>query len=192
MDRRETRQKRADGSVITHLQLAESVWNPHTKRSEVRIVSNCGRVADDPHSAERLGTLARSILNRCAPEEIVQQAPQWRVLNAWPYGALSVLEAVWKRLGIPDVISEQLASRHVDFAVDRALFAMVANRGLRPPSSKRYCYEQWLREGVRLDGTDTLALHHLYRDWMCLKPTRKPSSTPCIFASPTCSTWMSS
>jgi len=84
------------------------------------------------------------------------------VLNAWPYGALYVLEAVWKRLGIPDVISEQLASRHVDFAVERALFAMVANRACAP-GSKLYCYEQWLREDVRLDGTDTLALHHLYR-----------------------------
>jgi hypothetical protein len=84
---RETRQKRADGAVVTHLQLAESVWNPHTKRSEVRIVSNCGR-ADAPQSIERLRTLARRILKRCAPEESVQQAPQWRVLNAWPFGTL--------------------------------------------------------------------------------------------------------
>jgi Transposase DDE domain len=65
-------------------------------------------------------------------------------------------------LGIPDVISEQLAFRHIDFAVERALFAMVANRACAPGSTL-YCYEQWLREDVRLDGTDTLALHHLYR-----------------------------
>ena len=50
---RETRQKRADGSLVTHLQLAESVWNPQKKRSEVRIVHNCGR-AEDPRTAERL------------------------------------------------------------------------------------------------------------------------------------------
>jgi hypothetical protein len=31
---RETRQKRTDGSVVTHLQSAESVWHPRTKRSE--------------------------------------------------------------------------------------------------------------------------------------------------------------
>jgi hypothetical protein len=36
----ETRQKRADGSVITHLQLAESVWNPERGRAETRIVYN--------------------------------------------------------------------------------------------------------------------------------------------------------
>jgi hypothetical protein len=158
---RETHQKRADGSVVTHLQLAESVWNPHKKRSKVRIVSNCGR-AEDPQTAERLRQLARSILKKCAPHEIVEQDPQWRVLDTWPFGALYVLEAIWKRLGIPDVISEQLASRKVDFAVERALFAMVANRACAP-SSKLYGAEQWLREDVRIDGTDALVLHHLYR-----------------------------
>jgi len=158
---RETRQKRADGSFVTHLQLAESVWNPRKKRSEVRIIYNCGR-ADDPQSAERLRQLARSILKRCAPQEIVEQAPQWRLIDAWPFGALYVLEAIWHRLGIAEVIAQQLASHKVDFAVERALFAMVANRACAP-SSKLYCYEQWLRDDVRIDGTETLALHHLYR-----------------------------
>jgi hypothetical protein len=158
---RETRQKRADGSVVTHLQLAESVWNPRTKRSEVRIVHNCGR-AEDPQTTERLRKLARSILKRCAPEELVEQAPQWRLLNAWPYGALYVLDALWKRLGIADILTEQLRGRKLDFSVERALFAMVANRACAP-CSKLYCYEQWLREDVRIDGTGALALHHLYR-----------------------------
>jgi hypothetical protein len=158
---RETRQKRADGSVVTHLQLAESVWNPRTKRSEVRIVHNCGR-AEDPQTTERLRQLARSILKRCAPEEIVEQSPQWRLLNAWPYGALYVLDALWKRLGIADIITEQLSGRKLDFSVERALFAMVANRACAP-CSKLYCYEQWLREDVRIEGTGALALHHLYR-----------------------------
>ena len=158
---RETHQKRADGSIVTHLQLAESTWNPHKKRSEVRIVYNCGR-ADAPQTAERLRQLAQSILKKCAPHEIVAQHPQWRVLDTWPFGARYVLEAVWKRLGIPDVIAEQLAHSTVDFDLERALFAMVANRACAP-SSKRYCYEQWLREDVRIDGTEPLALHHLYR-----------------------------
>jgi Transposase DDE domain len=158
---RETHQKRADGSIVTHLQLAESTWNPQKKRSEVRIVYNCGR-ADAPQTAERLRKLARSILKQCAPQEIVDQDPQWRLLDTWPFGALYVLEAVWKRLGLPEVIAEQLVHRKVDFALERALFAMVANRACAP-SSKLYCYEQWLREDVRIDGTESLALQHLYR-----------------------------
>jgi hypothetical protein len=72
---RETRQKRADGSLVTHLQLVESVWNPHKKRSEVRILLNCGR-AEDPKTAERLRQLARSILKKCDPAAIVQHSAQ--------------------------------------------------------------------------------------------------------------------
>jgi len=158
---RETRQQRADGSFVTNLQLAESVWNPQKKRSEVRILHNCGR-AEDPHTAERLRQLARSILKKCAPEEIVQHSEQWRLIDAWPYGALYVLEALWQRLGIAAIMAEQLRGRRLDFPVERALFAMVANRACAP-CSKLYCYEQWLREDVRIEGTDTLALHHLYR-----------------------------
>src|ERR671925_48255 len=158
---RETRQKRADGSLVTHLQLVESVWNPHKKRSEVRILHNCGR-AEDPTTAERLRNLARSILKRCDPQEIVQHSTQWRLVDAWPYGPLYVLEALWQRLGLAEIITEQLKGRKLDFPVERALFAMVANRACAP-CSKLYCYEQWLREDVRIEGTDTLDLHHLYR-----------------------------
>ena len=158
---RETRQKRADGSLVTHLQLVESVWNPHKKRSEVRILHNCGR-AEDLKTAERLRNLARSILKKCDPQEIVQHSAQWRLVDAWPYGPLYVLEALWQRLGLADIIAEHLKGRQLDFAVERALLAMVANRACAP-CSKLYCYEQWLREDVRIAGTDTLDLHHLYR-----------------------------
>jgi hypothetical protein len=158
---RETHQKRADGSLVTHLQLAESVWNPKKKRSEVRILYNCGR-AEDPRTAERLKKLAQSILKKCDPEDIVRHSDQWRLIDTWLYGALYALEALWKRLGIADIIADQLRGRKLDFAVERALFAMVANRACAP-CSKLYCYEQWLREDVRMEGTETLGLHHLYR-----------------------------
>ena len=44
---RETRQKRTDGSVLVHLQLAESEWDPVKRQSKIRIIYNCGR-AEDP------------------------------------------------------------------------------------------------------------------------------------------------
>ena len=158
---RESRQKRADGSVLTHLQLAENVWDPEKQRAQVKILYNCGR-ADDAASTERLRRLARSILRRCAPEEIVAENPAWQVVNAWPYGDLYVLEQLWRRLGIGAVIDEVRGGRKFDFDVERALFAMVANRACAP-SSKLYCYEQWLREEVHLEGGAELELQHLYR-----------------------------
>lgn len=158
---RESRQKRADGSVLTHLQLAENRWDPERQRAQVKILYNCGR-ADDAASTERLRRLARSILRRCAPEEIVAQDPSWQVVNAWPYGDLYVLEQLWRRLGMGEVIAEVLDGRKFDFDIERALFAMVANRACAP-SSKLYCHEQWLREEVHLEGTAALKLQHLYR-----------------------------
>ncbi len=158
---RESRQKRADGSVLTHLQLAENVWDSDKQRAQVKILYNCGR-ADEPESTERLRRLARSILRRCAPEEIVAENPSWQVVNAWPYGDLYVFEQLWRRLGIGEVIAEVCGARKFDFDVERALFAMVANRACAP-SSKLYCYEQWLKQEVHLEGAAALELQHLYR-----------------------------
>ena len=158
---RETRQKRVDGSVLTHLQLAESVWDPVKGQSKINIVYNCGR-ADDPEVAARLRRLARSILRRCSPEEVVAQDASWKLVEAWLYGDLYVLEQLWHRLGFGEVITEVLGKRKLGFAVERALFAMVANRACAP-CSKLYCYQQWLAEDVHIEGTGELELHHLYR-----------------------------
>jgi hypothetical protein len=158
---RESKQTRVDGTVVSHLQLAESVWDAAKGRSETRIIYNCGR-ADDPEVAERLRRLAKSILRRCSPEEIVAADARWRLVNAWPYGDVFVLETLWTRLGIGKVIDKQSESRRLGFNVERALFAMVANR-VCAASSKLCCYEQWLAEDVKITGTQPLALQHLYR-----------------------------
>ena len=77
-------------------------------------------------------------------------------------GVSNILEKIWHRLGIDEVIAEVLGERKYDFPVERALFAMVAN-GACAPASKLHCYEQWLCEDVKIAGTDELELHHLYR-----------------------------
>ena len=168
---RVTRQKRADGREVSHLQFAESVWDRANKRSRVRVVHTFGR-ADDPAVVEQLRRLARSILKRCAPEDVVGADGQWQLIQAWPYGALYVLETLWRRLGIAQVIDAAVGLRRFDFPVERALFAMVANRACAP-SSKLYCHEQWLREEVRIAGTEALELHHLYRAMDVLEAHRE-------------------
>ena len=82
----------------------------------------------------------------------------WRLLNAWTYGDIHVLNALWHQLGIDEVIREVLGKRKFDFPVERALFAMVANRACAGPS-RLYCSEQWLQEDVPIQGTDSLELH---------------------------------
>jgi hypothetical protein len=46
---RTSTQRRPDGSSLTHLQVAESYWDPVKKRSSTRVIFNCGR-ADDPEA----------------------------------------------------------------------------------------------------------------------------------------------
>ena len=129
---RESRQKLVHGT-LTHLQLVESVWNPAKRRSEIRILFNCGR-ASDPAVTERLRRLAHSILRRCSPEEIIAADGTWQLINAWPYGDAYVLQWLWEKLGIDQIIKEQAAKRHFGFDMERALFAMVANRALAASS----------------------------------------------------------
>ena len=71
-------------------------------------------------------------------------------------------------LGIAQVIEEVIAGRRFDFSVERALFAMVANRACAP-APKLYCFSQWLAEDVRIAGTERLELQHLYRAMDCLE-----------------------
>jgi len=138
-----SKQRLKNGDLIEHYQLAESVWERQKKRARTSIVYNFGRV-DDPAVVERLGKLARSILGRASPDEIVAELPGWRVVDGWAYADFYVLEALWKRVGLDRIIKRQLRGRRFDLSVERAIFAMVANRAVAP-SSKLYCYEQWLR-----------------------------------------------
>ena len=158
---RKTTQKRVDGTTLSHLQIAENVWDPVKKRSRVRILYNCGR-ADDEKAVERLRRLARSILKRCSPEELARTDPDIQVLGAWTYGDLYVLEQLWERSGLAEVVGELAQARNVGFPLERALFALVAHRALAP-ASKLHCHERWLAEEVRIEGCDALGLHHLYR-----------------------------
>jgi hypothetical protein len=71
---------------------------------------NCRR-SDDAEVTERLRRLARSILRRCAAEEIVAADPSWKLVGAWPHGDVYALEALWKRVGIDRVIAERQQAR---------------------------------------------------------------------------------
>jgi hypothetical protein len=158
---RTSRQRLKSGKVIEHYQLVESVWQRKTKKSRTHIIYNFGRV-EDPKVVARLRRLAGSILRRCCPDDIAAEMPGWRVVDAWPYGPLHVVERLWSRIGVDKIIKQRTRGRRFDFDVERAVFAMVANRALAP-CSKLYCYEQWLREDIRIEGTDKLELQHLYR-----------------------------
>jgi hypothetical protein len=159
---RENRHHRTSGKTVVYLQLVESVWNPEIGRAQTRVVYNFGR-ADDPAIRDKLQRLARGIMRRVAPEDLTAGHPDWKVIDAWPYGDLYVLEQLWARIGLPELLPKLTRDdTRRTLPVERACFAMVANRCCAP-ASKLYLYEQWLREDVRVEGCGDLELHQLYR-----------------------------
>ena len=155
---RTTSRRNRDGSLVRYYQLAENVWDPQKRCAVARVVYSFGRAEDQ--EAEKLRRLARSILRVFPDEATITAEDDIRILDSRPYGGVYVLEALWRELGIPEVLRAHLppGSRET---YERALFAMVANRALAP-YSKRYCHEQWVPEEVHLPSAASLALHQLY------------------------------
>jgi len=156
------RTRKKDGSTVRYLQIARSVWNPSQKRCETQILYNVGRV-DDPQTEKELRGLAQKILERFPPEEpTVCEHPGFRFVEAWDYGGIYVLECLWERWGIQQILHRQLEQEGVSVLLEQAIFAMVANRCLAS-SSKLYCYDRWLSHQVYFPQAEELHLHHLYR-----------------------------
>lgn len=157
---RATKRKNADGSEVRYYQLAENLWDSERGCAVAKVVHNFGRA--DQLDGEKLKRLAKSILRVCSDDEsLLGEAGDIVIRDSWPYGGVYVLEHLWKELGIGDVVKGFAKSARTAVPLERALFAMVANRALSP-YSKLYCWEQWLREEVYLPGAKQLELHHLY------------------------------
>ncbi len=157
---RTTSRRNTDGSVVRYHQLAENTWDPARGCAVAKIIYNFGRA--DQVDGDKMRRLAKSILRAFGGEEQAAATDGVRLLTAWPYGGLYVLEQLWKELGIDALLGGLLRAERCRQPFERALFAMVANRAL-VPYSKLYCWEQWLREEVFLPGASELELQHLYR-----------------------------
>lgn len=162
---RTTQRRNADGSVVRYYQLAESVWDAERGCAVAKVIYNFGRA--DGLDLEKLRRLATSILRVCGEaqarlEGAASVPDDLKVRDAWPFGGVYVLDQLWRELGIDAVLARCADAKHKRVPVERALFAMVANRALEP-YSKLYCWEQWLREEVFLPSADGLELQHLYR-----------------------------
>jgi hypothetical protein len=160
---RTTKRRNANGTEVRYYQLAENVWDAARGCAVARVVYNFGRA--DQVDGEQLRRLARSIL-RAVDGDVARvkdtiEDGDLRVRDAWPYGGVHVLQALWTELGLDEVIRSRARSKVTASAFERALFAMVANRALSP-YSKLYCWEQWVREDVYLPSAQALSLHHLY------------------------------
>ena len=143
----------------TYVYLVENVRE--NGRTKQRIVANLGR-KEVVVARGDLDRLARSVA-RLAQRSMVlslvedEAAPDARCRRIGP--AL-LFERLWHEVGCRAVLAELAADRQFEFAAERAVFLTVLHRLFVSGSDR--AAEKW-RADYRIDGTEALQLHHLYR-----------------------------
>jgi hypothetical protein len=148
---RETKRKNRDGSVVRYLQLALSERHPDTGVPSAKVIHNFGRA--DTVDRDALARLVRSISRFLEPEQAIAaaHAAEVEVLDSRRLGGAWALDRLWRRLGIDDALRAVATGRRLDGeAVERVLFALVAQRALEPGS--KLAATRWVAERVAIEG----------------------------------------
>lgn len=139
---RETRRRNRDGSEVSYLALAHNERDPDTGMPKAQIIHNFGRA--ELVDRDGLARLVRSISRFLDPADAVvaTSAGEVELRDARPMGTAWVADQLWQRLGI-DAQIVAVAQRHggrgrraAAAVIERAIFAMVANRLSAEPLSK--------------------------------------------------------
>ena len=157
---RTTQRRRKDGSLVRYLQLAHNQRVGGVTRAEVLL--NLGR--EDELDVEGLRRLARSIRRYTDPGQeggSIEPAEGLEVVASRPLGGAWLLDALWRRLGIPAALRELLGARRFATDVERVLFALVCNRALAPCSKLRAA--EWASHDVAIPGLEAMDDDQAYR-----------------------------
>jgi hypothetical protein len=151
---RTIRRRNKDGSEVGYVQLAHNVWNPAKRQSRAQVIHSFGR--EDQLDREALARLVRSISRFLEPDQaLAASAPEeLRFLESRPMGGAWVLDQLWRRLGVGAALGRVAARRRVTPAVERLLFALVANRALQPIS--KLAALEWAGHDTWLPGVGEL------------------------------------
>ena len=170
------RQKKSGNRV--YLQIVENRWEDG--RSKQRVIATLGRL-DQLQETGQLEDLLCSGARFC--ESVLLLAAHRRgettEVRSWPIGPAMIFERLWQETGCRKVIGQLLQGRKFEFPVERAVFLTVLHRLLTSGSDR--AAEKW-KETLRVEGTDELQLHHLYRAmaWLGepLPEDRQAGATP--------------
>jgi hypothetical protein len=150
---RETRRTNRDGSVVAYLQLAHNERSPETETGNpiAKVIHNFGRAENVDRQA--LARLVSSISRFLTPEQAMSAAAgaDVEILDSRHLGGAWTLDRIWERLGIGAAIRRVAAGRRLDGeAVERVVFALVAQRALEPGS--KLAGTKWVAERVAIEG----------------------------------------
>lgn len=128
-------------------------------RVHQQVLASLGRV-DELEASGQLARLTESLARLSEELEAVRLASDLEARSARALGGLLVLERLWADLGLDTLLRRVARGRKVEFDLERAVFAMVANRVLAPRSKRAVL--SWL-DTVAWPADARPELHHLYR-----------------------------
>ncbi|MFN2468698.1 MAG: IS1634 family transposase [Gaiellaceae bacterium] len=157
---RRTQRRRKDGSTVGYLQLA------HNRRvggvTTAEVLLSLGR--EDELDVDGLRRLARSIARYTdgePPDAAGAAGEELEVVDSRPFGGAFVLDVLWRRLGVGEAIARGLGARRLRTDVERVLFALVANRALKPFS--KLAAAEWASRDVHIPGLEAIDEDQAYR-----------------------------
>ena len=160
---RETKRRNADGSAVAYLALAQNERDPETGVPRARIIHRFGRA--DQVDREALARLVRSISRFLDPSEAVAATAsgEVRIIESRTMGSAWLADRLWERLEIGETIINSAAGRRFEAGrVERAIFAMVANRlSVKPLSKLAGC--EWVAERAFIEGLAAVSDDECYR-----------------------------
>ena len=161
---RRTKRTNKDGSTVSYLQLAHNERHAVTGNPVAKVIWNFGR--EDSVDKDALRRLMQSIARVLDPEDQIAvemgiELGSISIESDKSLGGAWALDQLWTKLGIRSAFEELLRERQFEAPVERAVFAMTANRALAP--SSKLAMEDWVENDVCIDGLGQVQVHQLYR-----------------------------
>jgi hypothetical protein len=167
---RTIQRRNKDGSVVRYVQLAHNVRHPGSGHAVAQVLHSFGR--EDQLDRDALGRLVGSLSRYLGLEQPATPAGGDGVgengasglafVSSKSLGGAWVLDGLWRRLGLDELIRAALRGRRCDpVSVERVLFALVANRALDPCS--KLAAGRWAEREAHVPGLAGLDEDAAYR-----------------------------
>jgi transposase len=122
-----------DGSTVRYVQLAHNHRKGKTTQAEVLLQLGREDRLDMEGLRRLVGSISRYLDGAGAPP-VAGTDQTLAVESSRQLGSVWLLEGLWQRLGVADALRQVLGGRRFTTAVERVLFALVANRAVDPMS----------------------------------------------------------